>query len=170
MCGMLPLSLISIGLRVYGKPNLPKTRMMYLRLLIGWLGPFARKIGYCLMGISLGLHVRYPDNSQYYLGLITAVLFPIINAIVYFGISLVFRRPSLPDWYKSNRGSGMIPYTIALSTYDLKIMHLVLLSACIGYVLTDKIYYLIFGWLKIEEKESECAEDSILKWSTFQSL
>lgn len=63
VCGFLPLCFICISLRLYAKPNLSKDRAHFLRLLVGWLAPFGRKLGYGLMGIMLGLHMRLNDQS-----------------------------------------------------------------------------------------------------------
>lgn len=61
VCGFVPLTLICIALRLYAKPNLSKERAQFLRLLVGWLAPFGRKLGFGLMGIMLGLHVQHND-------------------------------------------------------------------------------------------------------------
>jgi uncharacterized membrane protein len=144
VCGFLPLCLIVLALQLYGKPNLTKERCHFIRLLIGWLAPMGRKLGFGLMGIMFGLHMKHNDQSQYYLGLMVSAIGPVLNTIVYVMWTKIFGRKVLPCWIRCNRGSSMIAYMLALSTFEFRLMHLVLLASCIGYTITDKIYFLIF--------------------------
>lgn len=95
---------------------------------------------------------------------------PFLNGLLYFLWSKIFRRPSLPNWYRCNKGSGLIAYMLALTTFEVRLMHLVLLASCIGYTLTDKIYFLIFKYAKIEETDTEQPEDAFVSWSAARTI
>ena len=104
------------------------------------------------------------------MGLMVAGIAPFLNSAVYCIWCKIFKRTILPNWLRSNKGSGMVAYMLALATFQVRLMHLVLLASCIGYALTDKLYFLIFNYFKIEEADTEQKEDAFLNWSAVRTV
>lgn len=153
-CGFVPLGFICIALRLYAKPNLTKSRSDFLRLLTGWFSGFSKKIGYTMMGISLPLHFKH-DSTSYTLAAVTVVALPILTIVLYFVLCRVFKKRSITNYYRCCSDCGILAYMLSLLTFEFRIMHFVLMVACISHFITDNI---IIGVIKC----SKMKEDSVI--------